>query len=82
MLMCKRPENRTTFGHNAKKAWYIGQYLNHYQTFKAILPSTGADKMSDTVKMKHPAIPISTLTPADKILEATRQLDSAIKQQP
>ena len=38
--------------------------------------------MSDTVKMKHHAIAIRKLTPADRILEAARQLDDAIKQQP
>ena len=32
--------------------------------------------------MKHHAITIPTLTPADSILEAARQLDSAIKQLP
>ena len=38
--------------------------------------------MSDTVRFKHHAIVIPDLTPADRILEATRQLDDAIKQQP
>ena len=32
--------------------------------------------------MKHHAIAIPTLTPADRILEAARKLGSAIKQQP
>jgi hypothetical protein len=82
MLIYKRPENRTTFEHNAKQSWYIGPCLNHYQTFKTILPSTGATRMSDTVKMKHHTITIPTLTPADKILKAACQLDSTIKQQP
>ena len=38
--------------------------------------------MSDTVRLKHHAITISQLTPADRILEAARQLDDTIKQQP
>ena len=38
--------------------------------------------MADTVKMKHHAIAIPTLTPADRILEAARHLDRAIKQLP
>ena len=56
MLMYERPENRSSFGHNAKKAWYIGPCLDHYRTFKGILQSTGKERMSDTVKMKHHAI--------------------------
>ena len=38
--------------------------------------------MLDTVKMQHHAIAIPTLTPADRILEATRQLDRALKNLP
>ena len=38
--------------------------------------------MSDTYKFKHHTIAIPQLTPADQILEAAKQLDSAISQQP
>lgn len=82
MLMYKRPQKRATFGHNLEKAWYIGLCLNNYQTLKAMLPSTGAERISDTIKMKHHAISIPTLTPVDRILEAVYQRDSDIKQQP
>ena len=46
------------------------------------MASTGAERISDTVQFKHHAISIPQLTPNDRILEAERQLDSAIKQQP
>ena len=46
------------------------------------MTSTGAERILDTVRFKHHAIAIPQLTPADRILEAARQLDSAIKQQP
>ena len=82
MLMQVKPENRRTFGLNAKKAWYTGPCLNHYRAFKGVLPSTGGERISDTVKFQHHAIDIPTLTPADRILEATRQLQDAIRQQP
>ena len=38
--------------------------------------------MSDTVRFKNHAITIPQLTPAERILEAARQLDDTIKQQP
>jgi hypothetical protein len=82
MLMHEKPGRRRTFGYNAKKSWYISPCLRHYRTFKGVMASTGAERMSDTVKFKHHAIAIPQLTPADRILEAARQLDSAIKQQP
>ena len=71
MLMQKKPGRRRTFGYNAKKAWYIPPCLRHYHTFKGILASTGAERMSNTVKFKHHTIAIPELTPADRILEAT-----------
>ena len=46
------------------------------------MASTGAERLSDTVRFKHHAITIPHLTPVDRILEAARKLDSAIKQQP
>ena len=46
------------------------------------MASTGAERILDMVRFKHHAITIPHLTPAEKILEAARQLDSAIKQHP
>ena len=71
MLMHEKPGRRQTFGYNAKKAWYIPPCLRHYHTFKGIMASTGAERMSNTVKFKHHTIAIPELTPADRILEAT-----------
>ena len=82
ILMHENPNRRETFGLNAKKTWYIAPCFKHYLTFKRILPSTGAESMSDTVRFKHHAIAIPQLTPANRILEAARQFDDAIKQQP
>ena len=82
MLMYERSENRKSFGHNARKAWYLGPCLNHYRAFRGILPSTGKERMSDTVKMQHHAIAIPSLTPTDRIVEAARHLDRALKQLP
>ena len=82
MLMHENPGSRRTFGYNTKKAWYIAPCLRHYRTFKGIMASTGAERIYDTVKFKHHAIAIPQLTPADRILEATQQLDNAIQQQP
>ena len=82
MLMHKKPNRRRTFVFNAKKSWYIAPCFQHYQTFKGIMASTGAEIILDTVQFKHHAIAIPQLTPADRILKAAQQLDTAIKQQP
>ena len=80
--MHEKPNRRNTFRLNANKSWYIAPCFKHYLTFKGSLPSTGAERMSDTVRFKHHSIAIPQLTPVDRILKAARQLDGAIKQQP
>ena len=82
ILIHENPNRRKKFGFNEKKAWYIAPFFQHYQTFKGIMASTGAEWISDTVRFKHRAITIPQSTPANIILEAARHLGSAIKQQP
>ena len=82
MLMQVKTGDRTTYGLNAKKAWHLGPCLNHFRSFWGTLPSTKGERISDTVKFQHHAIAMPQLTPANRILEATRQLNDAINQQP
>jgi hypothetical protein len=82
MLMQVKPDACKTFGLNAKKTWYTGPCLNHYRAFRGMLPSTTGERISDTVNFQHHAIAMPELTPADGILEATKQLKDAISQQP
>ena len=79
MLMHNKPSIRRRWDHNTTKAWYIGACLKHYRTLKGIVSLTGAEQLSDTVRMKHHAIAIPELTPADRILEAAKQLKDAMQ---
>ena len=81
MLVHKKPNRRKSRGFNAKKAWYLGPYFQHYYLVHGILPSTDGERTSDTVRFKHHEIALPQLTPADQILEATRQLQTTIEQQ-
>ena len=82
MLMQVKPGERASWQHNAKQAWYVGPCLKHYRSFKGVLPSTKGERISDSVRFQHHAIDIPTLTPADRILEAAKQLKDAIEQRP
>ena len=82
MLMHQKPARRSSFGLNAKKAWYLGPCFKHYRTFRGILPSTGGERLSDTVKFQHHVIGIPELTPAERIMDAARQLENAIRALP
>ena len=82
MPMHQKPARRSSFGLNVKKAWYLGPCLSHYRTFRGILPSTGWERLSNTVKFQHHAIGIPEITPADRIVEAARQLETDIRELP
>ena len=77
----RKPEELRAQRKQSMVHWTVLEALP-YHTFKGILPSTDKIRMSDTVKMKHHAIAIPTPTPAERILDAARQLDRAIKQLP
>lgn len=47
-----------------------------------MIPPTKGERISDSVKFQHHAIAVPELTPADRILEAKRELKIAITQQP
>ena len=79
MLMHQKPARRSSFGFNAKKAWYLGPCFNHYRIFRGILPSTGGERLSDTVKFQHQAIGIPEIMPADRIIEAAKQIESVVR---
>ena len=50
MLMHKKPNRRSTWGFNAKEAWCLGPCFQHYRLFRGLLPSTGGEQISDTVR--------------------------------
>ena len=82
MLMQVKPADHTTFGLNAKKAWYMGPCFNHCWSFLGMLMSTKGERISDTVKVQHHVIIMPELANANRNIEATRQLSIAINQQP
>ena len=82
MSISDKPNRSKTWGFNSKKAWYLVPCFQHYRSFRGIFPSKGGERISDKVKFKRHPISIPQLMPADRILEAAKQLDAAIKQQP
>ena len=82
MLMHIKPENRSSFGFNAKRHSTLDHILNITELSKVSFPQPEANAFQILSNSKHHAIAIPELTPADRILEAARQLHIAIKQQP
>ena len=60
------------------KAHYFSPALLYYRAIK-VLTETGAVRLTDTWKFKHHTIKVPTVTTADRIVQATRQLTAAIQ---
>ena len=59
-------------------AYYFTPSLSHYRVIKA-LAETRAVRLTNTWKFKNHAIKIPTVTPTDRIFQATYQLTATIQ---
>ena len=50
VLLGEKPNQRRTFGFNTNKAWYIAPCFQHYLTFKGVMASTRAERITDMVR--------------------------------
>ena len=82
VLAHEKTGRRASWGFHANKGWYIGPALNHHQCYKYIMKSTGAERITDTIKFQHHDVKVSQPTAADRITSAARELQRAIKRQP
>ena len=82
VLAHENPGRRASWGFHANKGWYLGPALNHHQCYRYITQSTGAERITDTIKFQHHNVKVPKLTAADRINSAARDLQRAIKQQP
>jgi len=58
----------------------VGPAPNHYHCVQVAMKQTGAVRVTDTVTYKHHNQQIPTITPTDRIVEATKNLERTIKQ--
>eukprot|EP00956_Cyclotella_meneghiniana_P019401 scaffold33215_cov93-Cyclotella_meneghiniana.AAC.1 len=74
----QRPENRGTWSVNSIDGWYIGTSREHYRNYSVICKSTRATRKSDTVWFKHKYLTNPSLTAADHIVNAAKNLTDTI----
>ena len=77
--MLEHPDKRKTCGVKSKRGHYVGTSLEHYRYYKAYFADTRAVRGSETVIFKHKYITMPTVTPADAIVQAAKQLTDALK---
>ncbi|RPI66945.1 MAG: hypothetical protein EHM43_10390, partial [Ignavibacteriae bacterium] len=78
VLVHLKPSRRTSWSFHAANGWYIGPSLKHYCCIRLIMADTGAERLTDTFRYKHHAMPVPTITPTDRIIAATKHLTDAL----
>lgn len=77
-----KPKTRVSWGYHAENAWYVGPAMEHYRCYKVVSAMTKRGKISDTVTFQHHTVSVPTVTPADRIIRATKELNAALRNQP
>jgi hypothetical protein len=78
VLIHLKPTRRKSWAFYASNGWYIGPSLKHYRCIQAIMADTGGERITDTFRFKHHAMPVPIITPTDCIIAATQSLTAAI----
>ncbi|KAL7481807.1 hypothetical protein ACHAW6_007473 [Cyclotella cf. meneghiniana] len=76
-----KPACGHTWSYHSIKAWYFALALNHYRCIKTVT-DTGAVHLADIFNFLQHSLPTPTMSNADCITKAIRNLDNTIKGHP
>ena len=79
MHQLEQPDKRKSWGVKSKLGHYLGTSLEHYRYYFGYFAETGAKRGSESVIFKHKYITSPTVTPADAIVQAAKQLADVLK---
>ena len=74
-----KPATRASFGMRAVSGWYIGSSLEHYRCHRCWITETKGIRTQNTVFFTHKHLTMPTITSADAILTATKDLQEALE---
>jgi hypothetical protein len=80
--MHKSTNRRRTWDAHSLNGWYLGTSPKHYWCHNIFWTKTRAERISDTVFFQHWYLTQPVVTPADAIINAMKNLQSAIKNGP
>ena len=70
---------RGTWAPKGIHAWYIGPCMKHYRCLNFYIPSTAAERVSDTAQLYPTMVDTPKWTKIDEIIEATTALTTALQ---
>eukprot|EP00957_Ditylum_brightwellii_P092683 7057150-Ditylum_brightwellii.AAC.1 len=69
-----KPHKQASWGFHAEDAWYVGPALQHYRCYTVVMKEKSAQRITDTVKFKHHGAKVPTVTPAERVAKAVKEL--------
>ncbi|KAL7490234.1 hypothetical protein ACHAW6_015984 [Cyclotella cf. meneghiniana] len=73
-----KPMRRKSWDPYSSNGWYIGTSSEHYYCFRVYHKESRAEQVPDTVYFKHRYITMQTVTKADAVIKAAKELAQAI----
>ena len=78
MFMLEPPDRRKSWGTHSKKCTYIGTSLEYYRYYDGWCHETKTIRGSESVSFKHKYITNPSVSPADAIVKAAKELADAL----
>ena len=75
----EKPNKCKSWDPHSSDGWYIGTSDEHYRCFRIYKKETKTEIISDTVYFRHKYITMPTVTKADEVIRAARDLSKAIR---
>jgi hypothetical protein len=82
VLIHEKSGKRGSWAFHAIMGWYVGPAMLHYRCYTVVTADTGRERTSDTLKFEHHVVIVPKVTPTDCIIQATKELSSAIRHEP
>ena len=75
----EKADSRGTWAYHTVEGWYINTSPEHYRTHTCHIKETRNERFSDTVDFKHKRITNPSISNADKVMMAIREVVQTIK---
>ena len=78
VLVHENPTVRGSWSPHGTLGWYIGPSLSHYRCFKVFIPTTSAERITDTLAWFPTVVKMPTTVPDETTLAAAFDLSNAL----
>ena len=76
----EKATHRKSWDIHGKDGWYMGPAFEHYRCVRVFIPTTGQERICDTVKFIPGKIPIPKVSTTDYLLQAAKDIVTLLKQ--